>query len=184
MHSSGTIVTMTKHIPAVFAVNDKVLLSSSGLNVKIAGTNKLAPCFVGPFKVLERIGAAYRLNLAKNYVRYNVFHVSLLRKYHSDGRAQAPPFVDINDGELEWELERVLNHRLLRKGCRTNVEYLIAFLGYGPEHNSWQDDVENCQRLVMDYWATKPVSESLVVMLLPRTRAHGLYCALTSRRLL
>ena len=34
------------------------------------------------------------------------------------------------------------------KGRKTKVEYLIAFLGYGPKHKLWQDDVENCQRLV------------------------------------
>ena len=32
-----------KHIPAVFAVNEEVLLSTSGLQLKISGTNKLAP---------------------------------------------------------------------------------------------------------------------------------------------
>ncbi|KAL3149506.1 hypothetical protein ABBQ32_002288 [Trebouxia sp. C0010 RCD-2024] len=45
-----------KHVPAVFAVNDQVLLCTSGLNLKIAGTNKPAPRYVGPFQVLERIG--------------------------------------------------------------------------------------------------------------------------------
>ena len=39
-----------KHVPAVFAVNDRLLLSSSGLNLKIAGSNKLALGFVGPLK--------------------------------------------------------------------------------------------------------------------------------------
>ena len=49
------------------------------------------------------------------------------------------------------------------------MEYLIAFVGYGPGHNLWQDDVENCEQLVEDQWASKPESERLVVMLLPRT---------------
>ena len=45
-----------KHAPAVFAVDDEVLLSSSGLNLKFAGSDKLAPCFVWPLNVLEHIG--------------------------------------------------------------------------------------------------------------------------------
>ena len=36
-----------KHVPAVFAVNDEALLSTSSLNLKIAGSNKLAPALWG-----------------------------------------------------------------------------------------------------------------------------------------
>ncbi|DBA66294.1 TPA: hypothetical protein ACH3X2_14340 [Trebouxia sp. C0005] len=171
-----------KHIPAVFAaVNDKVLLSASGSNLKIVGTNKLAPRFVGPFNVLERIGeVAYRLDLPETMCIHDVFHAFMLKQYHLDGRVQPPPLADIIDGE--WEVERILNHRSERD-AKVRLNTLITFLGYGPEHNLWQDDVENCQRLVKDYWATTPESERLVVMLLPRTRAHGLYCALTRRQL-
>ena len=44
---------------------------------------------------------------------------------------------------------------------------------YGPEHNLWQDNVENCEQLVKDYWASKPESERLVVLLIPPTRASA-----------
>ena len=122
-----------KHIPAVFAANDEVLLSTSGLNLRIAGTNKLAPRFVGPFKVLERIGeVAYKLDLPETMRIHDVFHVSLLKLYHSDGRAQPPPPCEIIDDEPEWEVEHVLNHRLVNPGRKTKVEYLLTFIGYGP----------------------------------------------------
>ena len=163
-----------KHVPAVFAVNDEVLLSTSGLSLRIAGSNKLAPRFVGPLKVLERIGeVAYKLDLPETMRIHNVFHVALLKRYHSDGRAKPPPPCEIIDDEPEWEVARVLNHRLVKRGRKTKVEYLLTFAGYGPEHNLWQDDVENCEQLVKDYWAAKPESERLVVILFPPTRAHG-----------
>ncbi|DBA87893.1 TPA: hypothetical protein ACH3X1_016779 [Trebouxia sp. C0004] len=163
-----------KHVPAVFAVNDNLLLSTSGLDLKIAGTNKLAPRFIGPFKVLERIGeVAYKLELPETMHIHNVFHVSLLKRYHSDGKTQPPPpCVYINE-EPEWEVERILNHRLVQRGRKTKVEYRLTFVGYGPEHNLWQDDVENCEQLVKDYWSGKPESERLVVLLIPPTRAHA-----------
>ena len=69
-----------RHVPAVFAVNDQVLLSTSGLNLQTApeGINKLAPRFVGPLKVLERTGpVAYRLELPPSLSMHDVSHVFL-----------------------------------------------------------------------------------------------------------
>ena len=47
---------------------------------------KLSPLFIGPFKILERVGdLAYRLALPPNISSvHNVFHVSMLRKYILD----------------------------------------------------------------------------------------------------
>ena len=42
------------------------------------------------------------------------------------------------DDEPGWEFEGVLNHRLVKRGRKTKVEYLLTFNGYGPEHNFWQ----------------------------------------------
>ena len=150
------------------------MLSTSGLNLRIAGTHKLARRFVGPLKVLEHIGeVAYKLDLPETMRIHNVFHVSLVKLYHSDGRAQPPPPGDIIDDEPEWDVERVLKHRLVKRGRKTKVEYFLTVNGYGPEHNLWQDDMENCEQLVKDYWAAKPESERFVIMLFPPTRAHG-----------
>jgi len=43
---------------------------------------KLSPRYIGPFEIIERIGAtAYRLVLPESLARiHNVFHVSMLRK--------------------------------------------------------------------------------------------------------
>ena len=107
-----------------------------------AGTNKLAPRFVGPPKVLKRVGeVADRLDLPENMHIHNinVFHVSLLKRYLTDGRAKRPPpYEIINDEPVsEWEIARVLNHRLVKRGRKAKLEYLLTFvqLGYGPEHN-------------------------------------------------
>ena len=47
---------------------------------------KLSPRFMEPYEILERIGpVAYRLVLPSELAKlHNVFHVSLLRKYHYD----------------------------------------------------------------------------------------------------
>ena len=65
----------------VFAVQGEVLLSTSGVLMNIAGPNKLAPCFVGPLKLLQRISeVAYWLDLPETMRTHTVFHVSLLER--------------------------------------------------------------------------------------------------------
>ena len=47
---------------------------------------KLSPRFIGPFEILDRVGElAYRLALPPQLSNvHNVFHLSMLRKYHPD----------------------------------------------------------------------------------------------------
>ena len=49
-------------------------------------TGKLAPRYIGPFKILERIGAmSYKLDIPASMSSIpNVFHVSMLKKHLHD----------------------------------------------------------------------------------------------------
>ena len=72
----------------IYKVRDRVFLRVSPLRgVKRFGVKgKLAPHFVGPYKVLERMGeVAYKLELPKGLTGvHNVFHVSQLKKCHAE----------------------------------------------------------------------------------------------------
>ena len=65
---------------------------------------KLLLRFIGPFEVLERVGlVAYRLALPPSLSGvYEVFHVSMLRKYTPD------PAHVMNWGELVISAQKVL----------------------------------------------------------------------------
>ncbi|GFY85491.1 hypothetical protein Acr_04g0002290 [Actinidia rufa] len=71
-----------------FAVGNHVFLTISpkrGL-MRFGHSGKLSPRFIGPFEILDHIGAvAYRLTLPLRLANvHNVFHVSMLRKYEPD----------------------------------------------------------------------------------------------------
>jgi hypothetical protein len=74
------------------AVGQNVLLSTINFKLAHPGTRKLLPKWVGPFKVIERIGkVAYKVELSPNLKMHNVFHVQLLKKYRDNGKVQVPP---------------------------------------------------------------------------------------------
>nr|GEX51117.1 putative reverse transcriptase domain-containing protein [Tanacetum cinerariifolium] len=54
--------------------------------VRFGKWGKLNPKYVGPFKVLERVGdVAYKLDLLEELSRvHNTFHISNLKKCHAD----------------------------------------------------------------------------------------------------
>ena len=71
-----------------FEVEDMVFLKVAPWKgvVRFQQRGKLNPRYIGPFRILERIGpVAYRLELPSELSRiHNVFHVSMLKKYISD----------------------------------------------------------------------------------------------------
>ncbi|GKC90509.1 hypothetical protein Tco_1151158 [Tanacetum coccineum] len=74
--------------PMEFQVGDKVMLKVSSWKgvVHFGKRGKLNPRYVGPFKVLEKVGeVAYKLELPEELSRvHNTFHVSNLKKCHAD----------------------------------------------------------------------------------------------------
>jgi hypothetical protein len=68
-----------------FKVSTKVILKIAPMKgvMRFRRKGKLSPRYVGPFEILEKIGAvAYRLALPPNLSGIlNVFHISMLRKY-------------------------------------------------------------------------------------------------------
>ncbi|GJR74814.1 putative reverse transcriptase domain-containing protein [Tanacetum coccineum] len=80
--------------PMEFQVGDKVMLKVSPWKgvVRFGKRGKLNPRYVGPFKVLKKVGAvAYKLELPQELSRvHNTFHVSNLKKCYSDDPLVVP----------------------------------------------------------------------------------------------
>ena len=148
-----------------FAVGDKVLLSTANLALKILrnGTRELAPKWVGPFTVTERVGSlGYRLKLPDTMLLHDVFHVCYLRSYKNDQRKAPPPIPELDDeGQQNWEVDDVLDHKEVQQSRKHKLKYLLRFTGYGPEEDLWTEDVSDCKDSVQDYWDKKSVSNRL-----------------------
>ena len=83
-------------------------------NLRLQGPRKLHDRFVGPFKVIERIGqTAYHLDLAgkrhKQALRgiHDVFHVGLLKAHKDNRMAANAPTIQVDEHE-EYEIEKSL----------------------------------------------------------------------------
>ena len=112
---------------------DKVYLISRNLRTK-RPSKKLDFKKMGPFKVDERISTSnYRLSLPGTMkLRTNVFHISLLEPAPKDARLATD--VEAEDEEEEWDVEDILDSRI-KDG---QLQYLVKWLDFGPEDNSWQ----------------------------------------------
>nr|GEX33624.1 putative reverse transcriptase domain-containing protein [Tanacetum cinerariifolium] len=80
--------------PLEFEVGDRVMLKVSPLKgvIRFGKRGKLSPRYIGPFKILSRIGPmAYKLDLPRELHRiHNTFHVSNLKKCLADKELVIP----------------------------------------------------------------------------------------------
>ena len=70
-------------------------------------------------------------------------------------KLQAPPPPIVIDGELEWEVEEVLDSRWHQR----RFQFLIKWKGFSREHNSWEvaSDVK-APDLVVEYYRRHPAA--------------------------
>src|SRR5712675_414081 len=143
----------------VFKLNDQVWLESKHLSLPHQ-SKKLAPKRVGPFRITKVISpVAFKLDLPLSWHIHDVFHVSLLTPYH-ETTAYGPNFIrpppDLIDGEEEYKVEAVLNHRMF--GRRRQVQYLIKWKGYPHSDNMWEPSENiHAEDLIKAYHKRRPL---------------------------
>jgi hypothetical protein len=122
-----------------YTVGDKVWLENKNLTLT-HGTRKLHPRRHGPFDITKQISpVAYKLKLPMAWTIHDVFHASLLRPYketEQKGANYTRPPPDLVQGEAEYEVEAIINHRY--QGRNRALQYLLKWKGYPDADNTWE----------------------------------------------
>ncbi|GAV76201.1 Chromo domain-containing protein [Cephalotus follicularis] len=109
---------------------------------------KLNPRFIGPFEILDRVGVvAYRLALPPSLEDvHNVFHVSMLPKYHPDPShiLQLEPLELRTDLSFEEIPIRILDRRIKQLRSKTIPLVKVLWQYHGGEEATWEreDDMQ------------------------------------------
>ena len=94
---------------------------------------------------------------------HSVFHVSMLEPAHGNvipERTQTPPPLVEIDGELEYEISKILDSKIdkCRKHC--NIVYLVCWTSYEGtnEETSWMlaNELGHASEIVTDFHRTYP----------------------------
>ena len=120
-----------------YAPGQKVYLRAKNLPVP-GVSRKLAPRFIGPFPIVSVISpVSVKLSLPPSMRVHPVFHVSqvkpVIHSPHADPELAPPPPRVLEDGDLAWDINKVLDVRRYGRG----YQYLVDWVGYRPEDRSW-----------------------------------------------
>jgi len=137
-----------------YRVEDLVLLSTKDLKWQMKGrrSEKLTERFVGLYKVKEIVSSnAIDLELPKSIKIHPVVNVSRVRLYKPQVERQKkiPPKPVIIEGEEEFEVEKILNKRMIRG----KEKFLVRWKGYTAEKDTWENrkNLENAKELVEEF---------------------------------
>lgn len=136
-----------------FKVGDLVMLKVEGVgaNARAELPEKWRPKFMGPLRVLAKIGeVSYKIELPPSMSRaHNVFHVSRLKEVKGDVEKGTMDVIIDADGTVEQEIECILDH----KGSKKHRKYHVKFIGETEQEAVWMTraQLENAKQLVAEY---------------------------------
>jgi hypothetical protein len=111
-------------------------------------SDKLDHKKLGPFKV------SFELQLPPTMKIHPVFHISLLEPADPNIPQGPAPEIHPDSQELEDEVEKILDVRR----SRGRLQWLVKWLGYGNEHNTWEPrtNLTHCGEVMQEFYRENP----------------------------
>ncbi|XP_060182260.1 uncharacterized protein LOC132611922 [Lycium barbarum] len=125
-------------------VNEIVRLHGVPVSIimRFGQKGKLSPRFIGPYEVLERVGrVASKLSLPHELDKiHNVFHVSMLRRYHSDPSHVLPvESIEVTpDLTYEEEPVQLLAHETKELGNKEIPLERVLWRNHSSKDATWE----------------------------------------------
>ena len=128
-----------------FVVGDLVMLSMH--NLCMYNNCKFAAHFIGPLNMLKYVGKlAYHIELPPIYsALHNIFHMSMLNLYVSDGSDGTSTNIQLVlvNGEEQYEMEKIV----AECGCGNHKQFLVYWVSYSTKHDFQLPESELTQAL-------------------------------------
>lgn len=121
--------------PVDFDVGDKVWVSAKTWRTE-RPSKKLDYQQLGPYEIIAKEGHSFRLDLPPNIKVHPVFHASKLRKDSNDplpGQRLDEGLPIVVEGGQEWEVDKILGVRVVRKQLR----YRVQWVGYDTDADEY-----------------------------------------------
>jgi hypothetical protein len=122
-------------------------------------TKKIFAQYVESFKVIQRIKRlAYRLVISEDWKIHSIFSIAQLEStfdsaqdFYNRFKSNHSSFVI--DNQNQYEIERLLNKRTIRRETEYFTKYLVRWQDYKFEYDRWYNvkDLQNAKNLINDY---------------------------------